>query len=649
MIERVRRLRYMEEEVTIPDAYQASTIEVRTPIVNDQIQRLVNQLTFNPFTIRQTAPRPGPEAQRRSSRVEKGLQALYERLVDDGGKNLFYRATDKAVETGEAIVKVTLRTDRWTEMPKKPSKGEDDEQFLGRITEFKRGAGIPIVARVIDRATWYPEYDEDGLARCVEVTKRRAHLLWKSFGTEYIAAHIAAGLPVPDNSSYSVGQEVTLVEYWDRDYAVYILADGLGGHYQRGGILRSFRHGYREIPYFNGYGDETSSDDPNYEALSAAFPIMYMVPFLNALYTMWSNVAFVTGYPTVTETTPSDLHEAMVDEDTDEDLSQNIDIEPGKILRGVPGTKWDVLNFGPLSSALTGMVAETKGIIQSAMLPSSMQGIPPGSRTSGYAIQELVAAAKAKYAITVSNLERLFSRMFSFCLWLVEKKIRQPLELMADKKDKNGAKYRGFVKLDPDDIRGYYKVECKIQPRNPEDRIREGTFMANMHTAGLVSKRMAIEEGLGKEQPDEVIDEIMVEQWMERPEIQDFIVQQALQKAGIPGFLEDTMAASQMYQDQMAALGGAAQNLLPVAGGGGGAPGANGMVAGQAQPDAMSVTAPTAPGMEAPGMPAAMGMGMGMQNPFGPKMPRMYRKSGPAEGSAQRQPARPGIAGFRGR
>ncbi len=657
MIDLVRDLRYMAKEVDIPDAYELTTIEVRLPIVNDQIERLVNNLVLNDFTISVPPPRPGPQAQARASRLETALKALYKRLEQESGQNLFHNDVDGAVEAGEGVLKLLLRPDRWN-MPVR-DKDESDEDYLGRTIEAKRGSKLPLVLRTTDRRTYYPVKDEDGLAQVVEVSKRRVVDLQREFGKAEVTAALArsnlsfVGAPIDEFSSWSVGREVNLIEYWDREWACYVITDGLAeGHTRTGGLLKRFQHGYGRVPYFPAASSETSSTDPNKAALSSAFPIMYIVPFMNSLFTIWSNIIHLTGFPIVTRESPLAAIEGQTDEDSDEDPREELDIQPGKVLSGPPGTKFDILNFGPLSTALTGMVEKVEDIIQSAMLPSSMQGIPPGTRTSGYAIQELAAAAKSKYQTAVKNLERQLSEVLAFALYLVDTKIRQPVELLADLYDeRRGVNYRDYVTLEPSDIHGYYNVEVKIQPRNPGDRIQEGTFLANMHAAGLIPKRLVVEEGLGIEQPDEIEDERLVEEWLQSPEVAQFIQQKALQKAGLDTMQEEIAAVQQLATQQMLAMNAAAGQAVPVMGGA--APGANGMAGGQSSPGVPSVTAPTSPGMEVPGALAGgiPGMGMGQQQPQATaQLPRQYRaKAGPKPGNPQAPSASPPIEGFRGR
>lgn len=637
----------MKVKPEIPAAYRHTNIEVRTPIVADQIQRLVSNLATNPPRPTVPAPGIGPQAQERASKLERGLEALMDRLQRESGKNLWYRLIDQAVETGEGILKLLYRPDRWDNAPER-KKEDTDQDYLDRHDAWKRTARLPIVARVVDRLTWYPWYDEDGLARVLEITERPISDLDAQFGAG-TGDRCLRNLGLPISETASGFHKVQLIEYWDREWVVYLCMKGIGGPGQVGrhNVIASYKHGYGRVPYFAGIGEETSSNDPNYEAQSSAFAVMYLAPFLDSLYTMWANVGYQTGYPSVVETTGPNPLTTPYEDDSDEE-DDPIRMAPGMVYRAPPGGDLRPMNWGPAASAITGMVGEMKGLIQSTLLPSIMQGIPPGSRTAGYAIQELAQAAKSKWITTIANLERAISDAMNFALWLLEEKVQEPLYMLHTFIDKDsGNKQRKYLTLDPKDIKGYYACEVVIKPRNPVDRQQEGTFMMNMHVGGAATLRQVI-ESYGEEHPDEIMEEMLVEELMQDPDIRNALKQRVLQKSGLAPIVKDIQAAQQlaqgslMAQSRIAQQGGLAVNTQP---------GASGLAGGMQKPGAPALPAPQGPGMEVPGMPAAPGMGMALNNPFGAagQLPRQYRaKPGAKPGFAQARSGGPSIEGFRG-
>jgi hypothetical protein len=645
IIDLIREERYMQKAPEIPDAFKLTAIDVRTPIVNDNIDRLVGNLTANYPTFHVPPPTPGPEGIKRASKLEKCATALLKKLEQDSGKNLVYKYFDSAVETGEGIWKIVHKPDRWNGMPEQ-DEDEEPKEYLERASTYKKQAKLPLAARIIDRRTFYPEPGEDGYRCVVEVSKRTVMQLDQEF-PEFRQRITNAGLPMPLNTDLptSGAMTFTLIEYWDKDECIYVVQEGAsptttGSSANGGMVLRSFKNPYPRVPYFSGIGQETSSSDPNFEAMPAAFPIIYLAGLMNSGLTMWANVGYLTGFPTITKETPTALAEAALSENSDTDEGEE-DLTPGRILQGPPGTKYNVLDYGRSATALTGMIGQINQLIQSAGINPIMQGMPPGSRTSGYAISELAATSKAKHQQVVRNGEKALSEMINFALWIIENMIDAPIPLLMHRKNDKGVAYQEYEELKPSDIKGYYNVQVRIQPRNPVDRQAEGTFMANMMNAKLASRRQAIEEGLGNEQPDEVIDEIYVEEALEDPDIKKAYMQKALQKAGMGSLLQDVAAAQQLMQQQLltqqrAVSGGGPPGAM-------GPVGANGNAAGTMNVGQLAGALPGIAGMEVPGMPEQPQM----QLPPGPDLPRLYSPASQEQRRPRSQQAP--AAGFRGR
>ena len=69
LIRQLRTLRFMDQAVEIPEAYQATTKGVRTPIAFEQLQRVVATLTVNYPVL--SVPRWGRETRNSASRRER--------------------------------------------------------------------------------------------------------------------------------------------------------------------------------------------------------------------------------------------------------------------------------------------------------------------------------------------------------------------------------------------------------------------------------------------------------------------------------------------------------------------------------------------------------------------------------------------------
>jgi len=650
MIDLIREERFLQKKPEIPDAFKVTALDIRLPTVNDNIDRLVANLTLNDPQVHCPLPAAGPDAQRRASKLEKAGAAILETLMDNAGKNLVYKAFDSAVESGEMVWKVLYTPHRWDKLPtrKRKEKAKDgdtsedsyDEEpkaYLSRVKDYKQQHPLPISARVVDRRTFYPEMDEDGYCTILEVSKRTLRSLDQQF-PNFRDRISMAGLPFPVDMDGNLDHrsQITLIEYWDRKVCVYLVAEGSTDSVNNYGILRAFKHPYKRVPYFTGFGQETSSPNPNFEGMPSAFPLMYLSQLMDSTMTMFGNVGYLTGFPTITKESPQALAEAAFTENSDE-APEPENMTPGRILQGPPGTKYGVLDYGRSAQALSGMISILREVMQGVSMPTIMQGVPPGDRTAGYAISALASAAKAKYQQIVKNGQRCISDVLNFCLWIIEHLIDAPVELLTTDTNDKGQPYQTYLELRPSDIKGYHNLKVKIQPHSPTDRQTEGMFMSNMVTNRLTSRRRAMEEGLGYEQPDDIIDEILVEEALEDPDVKKFITQKALQQAGLGNLMQDVQAARQLMQMQL-------QNMVRAATGG--PPGGGGPGAMSPGGEVRAPMAPTGSGMEVPGMPAAPGTGMALQDPYGPQLPRQYSMN-----QVNRPPSAPQqpVAGFQGR
>jgi hypothetical protein len=586
-IDRIRDLRYMRLDPVIPGPYELTTLKVKTPLVGDQITKLVGNLTANGFMIHVPPPTPGPQGQRKASFLEHACMALYQRLIADARRDLFHKYFDSAVESGEGIIKVLWEPHRWDQFPDK-APDEPAKDYTARSNEFKKKSRCPISWRIIDRRTYYPFYDDDGLAQVIEIAQRPRTALYDQFGKDAVNSALEGiGAPIPDSPSTSTspGQKLTLIEYWDREWVCYVVTTNVtepltdhfeDGDVRLGGLLRAFKHGYNRVPYFAGFGDETSSDDPNYMGQSAAYGVKDIVPLLDSQLTMWGNVAFLTGYPSFKRIVPPGSVESQYVENTDAEGTANYPFEPGMIYEQPEGGDMEVIDFGTGLNALTAMIGQLKEMVNGTLMPSIMQGVPPGSRTAAFAIQNLTESAKQKYNQCVTNAKFAWSEAFNFTLWLIEEKVRQPVYLLSSMTDeKTTKKYMDWFVLGPEDINGYYNVEVEIKPHVPSDQMQQGVFEESMVKARLHSRLQAM-ENTGDEHPDETDDQIAIEEYMMEPDVKAFIVQQAVQRAGLGGLNQEIEAARKLAEMSNQFAADRLKNLTGQGGapaGQGGAPG----------------------------------------------------------------------------
>ncbi|MBM4437480.1 MAG: hypothetical protein FJ029_09650 [Actinobacteria bacterium] len=145
LIERLRRLRYMEEPVAIPEAYRAIAPEVRTPLAPEQVKRVVGSLTANEPLITVPPPDASEAARRAAGRREQWTKAALRRMEDEAARDVFGMFVDALVSDGAGVMKLVYVPDRWAAYPRRDQRpDEPDEAFNSRATLFKKAATFPL-------------------------------------------------------------------------------------------------------------------------------------------------------------------------------------------------------------------------------------------------------------------------------------------------------------------------------------------------------------------------------------------------------------------------------------------------------------------------------------------------------------------------
>ena len=512
LIRKLRRLRFMEESVDIPEAYRATAREVRTPICYEQVQRIVATLTVNYPVISVPPPGPGEENQRNSSKRERWINAALPRMEQEAERGVFRMFVDNLVADGQGVLKLVYKPEHWRRYPGR-SDFTDDQAFGEAADRFKKSAKFPFALRDVDPLSFYPVFGEDGLEACLEITQRPRRLMARKF--ESISAPERLGQPLPaEEGSAGAGGTVEVVEYWDRWYYV-LLVDGRR--------VRSGRHGYGQVPYFQASGEQSASRDPRYSGMSTLFAIRWLVPLLDSLLTMKQNAAFLYAYPTPFIRSPV----GTPFEGGEDGRPQVVEWTPGRMIPLYPGEDPGFVQWQGTPPDLDELISIVRGLIDRAGLASVLYGQGPGSDSSGYMVNQLINAAKVKYDPIVKSAEACLERLVGFLYQLLENKVGEEVFVWS-----RGDSEQGWVGLSGDDIRGYYACKARIEPLMPTDDIAQGMFGTNLVKAGLVSKRWAREEKLGISNPEDMAEEILWEEAIGSQDVRSAMVGRILSEMG---------------------------------------------------------------------------------------------------------------------
>ena len=518
-IEKFRRLRYMEEPVSIPDAYRVTTREVRTPIAREQLKRVIGSLVANEPAITVPPPSSSERARRNASKRATWTVAALRRMGDDASRDVFGMFIDALVADGAGVMKLVYLPDRWSGYPRRGDGGaEQAEAFNQRAARYKKSAPFPLAWRDVDLLTFYPLIGEDGMEACLEISERPKRLVMRRYG---LVEDARTGRLTPagdrtmrrsDDSGSTRPGTVRVVEYWDTEHFAYVV----DGH-----LVHRGRHGYGRVPYELAYGDQTPSRDPAKAGVSMLASMQYLIPLLDRLLTMKQNAVYLYAYPTP-KLTGFTAGESSLGDDG---RPRAIEFRPGEIFPLYPGEDLNFLQWTGTPPDLDELIGLTRGMIDQSGVPSVLFGIAPGAQSSGYFLNQLINAARVSFQQVARHAEQALERIVALAWQLVERQVRETVYVYAGDAE-------GWIGLSPKDIDGYYAVRAKVEPLAPADEIAQGNLAGQLVASRLASRRWAMEEKLGVADVGEMQDEILIDELMDAPEVRRAIVSSALEALG---------------------------------------------------------------------------------------------------------------------
>ena len=120
-----------------------------------------------------------------------------------------------------------------------------------------------------------------------------------------------------------------------------------------------------------------------------------------------------------------------------------------------------------------------------------MYGANPGG-DSGYAINQLIAAARMRFKPIVVHAERAIEQQLATLLDIVEYRIAQTLHVYST----GGSKSGGWIGIGPDDLNGYRMIRVNLNPIMPTDAYARSSKVINEVNARLKSRRTGMERSV---------------------------------------------------------------------------------------------------------------------------------------------------------
>ncbi len=580
MIRFNRELRFMELAVKAPSGMEIE--EVRSPSCYQIVERIVGTLTADDIRITVPPASERDKAIEESSRLERATAAILQQIASQQAEEPISRFVECLVADGHGCLRVLHAPQLWHGIPRM-DKGEDEADYNSRVEVWKRGKPIPIAVTWLDPLTVFPRWDELGLSCVLEKDERSISEILPQAGRWRV------GKEKPDltelNRLQTDGSEtkVRFAQLWTRSTLTYAVNDI---------VVMHRKHTYSRPPYIYRTGISPSSRDPSKVGLSVLEPLKYMGPYQDQLLTQIGSLISMYAWPT---------WKLIASEKStmgSEGPERNIEIVPGKAIPLNPGE--DLLPLIPagLGPEIQQMMQYVSNVHSNAGLSDVLYGNPTGD--SGYAISQLIAAARMKLKPIIANAESGIVQLIQTIWDIIEYQIKQRIYVWNDRPVGN----KSWLYIAPEDLNGYRQVRVKLNPLLPTDTYAKSSQAINEVGAGIIDLRTA-RENIGYEQPDEIEQRILVDLAKKDPRVMQVLVDRAIEKAGIelappPVDVAGSLPLMPMAAQQGIAgsMGGGPTGSMPGGVASGALPGA--MPGGPPGP-MMGGQAPTPQGMTPPG------------------------------------------------
>ena len=534
----MREWRYGEVPADIPKAYEKTAKAIKVPLAGDVIDRMVGILNEAPWHAKVVPYGPGPEAQKNSSLREKWSEAAIATIEQhELARPVVNMVTDCQIGDGMGVCKVIYNKASWRSLPSAKSvfgrsaaeiSVQEARELSDKQEEAKRMAPLPF--RIVDviPLNYYPFHGPDGeLDAVIEINRRPLRGIKRQYGADIASELGRMGESMSKDEEFGGGQAITEWQYWDREtYAIYLNDIPVVGG----------KHSLGQVPYFECYAQQRADRDPSRYALPPVYNLISLIQSIQNMLTMGQNAMFLTAFPTPVLYTPLGVE---VPKGAD-GRPRGVRIEQGRMLTLFQGQEIKYLEVPIENLKMIDAWAE-----RCMRLFEMLSGLGPalrgigGADQPGYALNQLITASMTVLNPAVRSRDLMLARVIAFIWRLIENTIQDTVWVWGENPaDREGQKKKGkqmWLGLGPHDIKHYYSLTVETKPLMAQQRIAQGAFAKQMASkpTQLLSKRAAIEDFMGYANPEEMMDEMWVEDAIEQGPLADQVKMDAVKKAGM--------------------------------------------------------------------------------------------------------------------
>ena len=496
-IDEIERLKNFEDPIYLTEDERKAGLDVRTGLTADLIEQVKSAVTTNKPLVQGKPLREGQKAQDNSSKRELFWQRFLWRKNRPAPQ--LSELADAQFGLGLGILKAAYVP--WPAAEREKKKGEAQRDYLDRTKALRKLWGPPFKLVTVHPLSFvFLSGEANEPSEVIEESLKPKRTMLRKYHMEQMdelggRLSMTSGNPteraqaLPQGISTDVMVKTT--EYWAKDnvYQVY-LDDRLV--YQTDEVW---------VKYLLTFGRTSSSKDPDKLGLGVAEAMRHIEPLINRSATRMVEAADLLVRKRLAIELPEgslpDTPSVGADNNPTNDEyiftpEKSRVLPPGAQIKDPFAGVEHVYQAMPLLNLLLQMAG------QHGIAPI-FKGMPPGAAGSGYRDNSLYMMARSQFQYMVYNFEECLAeliRWFEYCLVTY---VQQTV-------------YLDDLELDPSDVEDFpLEWHVTIEPYLPQNVIAEGQFYAQLAEKGHIPERLFLEEGLKKNQPDELMYELMLE------------------------------------------------------------------------------------------------------------------------------------------
>lgn len=309
---------------------------------------------------------------------------------------------------------------------------------------------------------------------------------------------------------------------------------------------------FHPLPIFFSYGLSTAIPDPNYRGIPALMTLIELADLLDQIITMELHIAFWSAFPPVIEEDKSSQGGGATGlpgtSEDDPEAAQRPGstgsaggikyLEPAKFYTVPPGKTWRYFVMpGEATVHLERLYTKAQQLFDLLGLPGVFRG-QGGASQPGYAISQLLIAARSLFDPIVDNSTLTVTRAAQYLLWQIWRRFPEGISVYTDPQ----AGKDGWLTLMPDDIApnarragdGVPWLECtvKAEPMLPVDESLMERRGQEAVQSGMVDRLTAREKYYNDPAPEETEARILAQKAQEHPVAIANAVYRALVRSG---------------------------------------------------------------------------------------------------------------------